>query len=315
MKKVSILIPCYNSELFVKETLNSCLKQTYPNVEVIIVDDGSTDKSFEIAKKFESKDVKVLRQINSGACVARNLAFQESSGDYIVYLDADDIINPTFIEEHMIRLEYASDRCVSFGQWDRFRMSMDESVFPIRNVYKDYADSFDLLLDLWITGEMLQTTCYMVPRQLVIESGGWNEKVLLNQDGEFFSRILMIAERAFFIPQAKVYYRTGEYMTVSKANSEKKLASLLYTFINYRKNALAHKDNKKVRKALSYNFTYFIYLYGNSYPSLYEMAKDEVSKLGVGYQVRSKSPRVKLMSKIIGFSNLMNVRKLLLNNI
>lgn len=312
MKKVSILIPCYNSELFVKETLNSCVQQTYPNVEVILVDDGSTDKSFEIAKKFESNDIKVFRQTNSGACAARNLAFRESSGDYIVYLDADDIISPTFVEEHMIRLEYSNDRCVSFGKWDRFRMSMDESEFPFRNVYKDYEDSFDLLLDLWTTGEMLQTTCYMVPRQLVIESGGWNEKVLLNQDGEFFSRILMIAKSAFFIPQARVYYRIGEYMTVSKANSEKKIASLLYTFINYSKNALVHKDNEKVRKALSYNFTYFIYLYGNSYPSLYKIAEDEISKLGVGYQVRSKSPRVKLISKIIGFSNLMKVRKLLL---
>lgn len=90
--KVSILIPCYNSERFVAETLDSCLAQTYRNIEIIVVDDGSTDNSFAIAKSFESNIIKVYRQDNSGACAARNYAFRKSSGEYIVYLDADDIL-------------------------------------------------------------------------------------------------------------------------------------------------------------------------------------------------------------------------------
>lgn len=312
MKKVSILIPCYNSESFVQETLNSCLNQTYSNIEVVFVDDGSTDKSFEIALKNKSSNIKVFRQENLGACAARNYAFRKSSGDYVIYLDADDIISPTFVEEHIARVSCYNDRYISFCKWDRFTKSIDEALFPMRYVYKDYEDSFQLLLDLWERGEMLQTSCYMVPRKLVIESGGWDETILMNQDGEFFSRILMIADKALFVPSGHVYYRTGEYSSVSKANSEKKIASLLYTFIKYKENALTFRNNIQVRKALSYNFTYLIYLYGNYYPKLYQKAQKEIDELGVGYQVRITSPRARLMCKIIGFNNFMRIRKFLL---
>lgn len=309
--KVSILIPCYNSERFVAETLDSCLAQTYRNIEIIVVDDGSTDNSFAIAKSFESNIIKVYRQDNSGACAARNYAFRKSSGEYIVYLDADDIINPSFVEEHIIRLCDANERCISFGKWDKFRSSIAETTFPSRHFYKDYIAPFQLLIDLWETGSMLQTSCYMVSRQLVYESGGWKENLLMNQDGDFFSRILMIASKAYFISNAKVYYRIGEYSTVSKANSENKLVSLLDSYISYKENALIHKDNLRVRKALSYNFTYFIYLYGNKYPALYKKAKDQVENLGVGFQLRKKSPRIRFVSKILGFENLMTIRRII----
>lgn len=311
LPKVSILIPCYNSEQFVAETLDSCLTQTYRNIEIIVVDDGSTDNSFEIARRFESSIVKVYRESNLGACAARNHAFSRSSGDYMVYLDADDIISPSFIEEHIMRLCDTDGRCVSFGKWDKFRLSIKEATFPLRPFYKDYKNPFQLLIDLWETGGMLQTSCYMVSRQLVNGAGGWRENLLMNQDGDFFSRILMIASEAYFVPNAKVYYRVGEYSTVSKANSEKKLESLLDSYIRYKENALNHEDNLRVRKALSRNFTYFIYLYGNKYPELYRKAKEQVDCLGVGFQLREKSPRVLLVSRILGFENLMTVRRII----
>ena len=96
--KVSILIPLYNSENYIEETIQSCLNQTYENIEIIIVDDGSTDKSLQIAKSFESGKLKVYSQPNSGACKARNLAFEKSIGDYIQYLDADDLLSENKIE-------------------------------------------------------------------------------------------------------------------------------------------------------------------------------------------------------------------------
>lgn len=99
---------------------------------------------------------------------------------------SDDIINPSFVEEHIIRLCDANERCISFGKWDKFRSSIAETTFPSRHFYKDYIAPFQLLIDLWETGSMLQTSCYMVSRQLVYESGGWKENLLMNQDGDFF---------------------------------------------------------------------------------------------------------------------------------
>lgn len=310
MKKVSILIPCYNSESFVEETLRCCLNQTYSNIEIILVDDGSSDNSLDVVKKYTDDKVRIITQSNKGACSARNVAFKESTGDYIIYLDADDIISSEFVEKHVSRLEKTNGRSVSFCMWDRFYHSLNDAQFPYLQIYKNYEDAFQLLLDMWTDGSMLQTSCYMIPRQLVIESGGWNELILKNQDGEFFSRILMIAEKALFIPYAKVFYRTGDYLTVSKASSERKVESMLRTFILYRENSLKHEDSKRVRIALSINFTLFIYLYGNLYPQLYKCAKEEIERLGVGYRLKNEPYRVRVISKLIGFDNFMAIRKI-----
>ena len=94
MKKVSVIMPVFNCERYISEAINSVLEQTYKNVELIIVDDGSSDRSLEIAKKYESEKVKVFTQPHGGAPRARNFAFEKSTGDYIQYLDADDILAP-----------------------------------------------------------------------------------------------------------------------------------------------------------------------------------------------------------------------------
>ena len=107
--KVSILIPLYNSEKYIAQTIQSALNQTWENKEIIIVDDGSSDNSFEIARKFESDIVKVFLQKNSGSCITRNEAFSFSSGEYIQYLDADDLLSPNKIEFQMKLIERAEN--------------------------------------------------------------------------------------------------------------------------------------------------------------------------------------------------------------
>ena len=87
--RVSILIPCYNGESFVREAIDSALNQTWANVEVVVVDDGSTDNSVDILKSYGDRIICETGP-NRGACAARNRAFELSSGDLIQYLDADD---------------------------------------------------------------------------------------------------------------------------------------------------------------------------------------------------------------------------------
>ena len=99
---VSILIPSYNAEHWIAETIESALSQTWDNKEIIIVDDGSTDQTLQIAKKFESTLVKVISQENRGANVARNKALEFAQGDYIQWLDADDVLSPLKIEMQMM---------------------------------------------------------------------------------------------------------------------------------------------------------------------------------------------------------------------
>ena len=94
---VSIIIPIYNSENYIIDTLESCTSQTYKNIEVIVVDDGSKDKSYSTVANFISThpQIKLMKQKNGGASRARNLGLKHSNGDYVMYLDADDFMTKT----------------------------------------------------------------------------------------------------------------------------------------------------------------------------------------------------------------------------
>lgn len=309
MKQVSILIPCYNSEHFISETLECCKQQTYPNLEVVLVDDGSSDKSYEIARIFASENIHVYQQSNSGACRARNLAFEKSTGEYIIYLDADDLICDTYISNLVNSIEGKEQNAIATGQWDRFCNNIEESQFPELCVYKDYMSSMDLLLEMWNSGEMLACSSYLVPRKLIEKVGGWDESILKNQDGEFFARVLLECVKIYHTEKAKFYYRTGSYNSVSKATSKAKIASMLNTFISYRKNALVKEDSRRVREALSVNFTLFMYIHGNQFSDLCEKARQEIKTLGVGYQLKVVPRRVMNICKYIGFDCFLWIRK------
>ena len=125
---VSILIPAYNSQRWIADTLNSALEQTWPKKEIIVVDDGSTDRTLHIAKQFASKNVQVVCQPNQGASVARNTAFSLCQGDYIQWLDADDLLDPHKVEKQLRMLENCtSTRTLLSGAWGVLQLSKKES--------------------------------------------------------------------------------------------------------------------------------------------------------------------------------------------
>jgi len=102
---ISIIIPCYNAENYIAETINSVLKQTYCNYEIIIIDDGSSDRSKERIKSINSSKIRYVYQENSGVSQARNNGFLIAKGKYVLFLDADDLISENFIEKRALFLE------------------------------------------------------------------------------------------------------------------------------------------------------------------------------------------------------------------
>src|SRR5579871_6111210 len=118
---VSILIPAYNAENWISDTLKSALAQTWPNKEIIVVDDGSRDRTREVAETFSGAGVKVVSQKNAGASAARNHALRLCRGDYIQWLDADDLLAPDKITLQMEVAEKLADKRVLFSMgWGRF---------------------------------------------------------------------------------------------------------------------------------------------------------------------------------------------------
>lgn len=97
---VSIVIPCYNREEYISDAIDSCLIQTYKNIEIIVVDDGSTDNSIEVLQRYGEK-IHLLTQPNKGVSAARNKGLSHVSGEYVVMLDSDDWLSADLIEKHI----------------------------------------------------------------------------------------------------------------------------------------------------------------------------------------------------------------------
>ena len=107
MSKVSVIIPVYNSEAFLRQCIQSVIRQTYQNMEVLIIDDGSTDQSREVCEQFCRKDgrIRLYRQENKGVSSARNLGLEAAAGEYVFFLDSDDAIHPSLIEAAVCQAE------------------------------------------------------------------------------------------------------------------------------------------------------------------------------------------------------------------
>ena len=104
---VSVIMPAYNVEQYLAQSVDSVLGSDYPNLELVIVDDGSKDCTFEIAKSYEAKDcrVKALTKVNGGQGIARNYGVEHSSGEYILFVDSDDLINSEYISKAVAEME------------------------------------------------------------------------------------------------------------------------------------------------------------------------------------------------------------------
>jgi glycosyltransferase involved in cell wall biosynthesis len=128
--QVSILIPAFNAQEWITDTIRSAIAQSWEPKEVIVVDDGSTDQTLEIARMFESGSVRVLTQENQGAAAARNKAFTLSQGDYVQWLDADDLLAADKIAKQMQVLDQVRSRWTLFSAaWGRFKYRYNRAQF------------------------------------------------------------------------------------------------------------------------------------------------------------------------------------------
>jgi glycosyltransferase involved in cell wall biosynthesis len=311
MLKVSILIPVYNSEKFITETILSAINQTYPNTEVVIVDDGSTDNSFQLAKQFESGKIKVYQQSNKGASSARNLAFKNSTGELIQYLDADDFLHPDKIKFQVDKYIKSTDsNAVMSCIWGRFEKKIDNIKWEKQAIDKDYIHPINWLIDSWGGKGMAAVHSWLVPRHIIKKAGLWDESLSLNDDGEFFCRVLLNSSIIKHVPESKVYYRSNISLSLSQSRSSKAIHSELKSYKSYRINSLKQADTTKLRKALGQNFLNFTYMYYTQNRKLAKEALNEFYKLKIGKPWPVGSIRFKQLANCIGFKNVLKLKNI-----
>lgn len=276
---VSILIPTYNAEQWLVETLESALAQTWKNIEIIVVDDGSTDNTPAVIRQYESSRVKAIRQKNQGQSAAENRALQEAQGDFIQYLDADDLLAPDKIERQIELLKNKDAPFVASGEWARFYQSPAEAKFSPEPVWADMTP-IDWLICSWEGGGMMHGAAWLIPRPIVEKAGPWNQDLSLINDFDYFSRVLLASQGVKFCWGAKTYYRSGLNNNLSGARSRKALESAFQSLMLGTNALLAEENSPRTRHASATAFQRFIYA---TYPDaldLVELAAAKVRAFG-----------------------------------
>lgn len=278
---VSILVPAYNAERFLSQTLHSALAQTWSSKEVIVIDDGSSDKTYDIAMGFASANVKVIQQDNAGVCITRNRLFSLAQGDYIQWLDADDILAPEKIMKQMERRDGdGGSRTLLTSAWGSFFHRTSRAKFQPSGLWQDLSP-----LE-WITIKFLESawmnpTVWLVSRQLSEIAGPWDPRLASSgdDDGEYIVRVVRAATRVRFVPDAVCYYRigVGGSLNWNLGIDQKRLASLASSLELSIKHLIEYNDTVESRHAcLTYIKGWLDGFYGAD-----DVTFDKIKRLGI----------------------------------
>lgn len=275
---VSILIPAYNAQELIAETLRSATAQTWKRKEIVVVDDGSTDRTAEVARGFASKGVRVVSTQNGGLSAAQNQAFRHSQGDYIQWLDSDDLLAPDKIERQLAALRDSdSKRTLLSSPWAPFYYRTRGARFVHNSLWQDLSP-VEWLLRMMSENLHMQNATWLVSRELTEAAGPWNEGLQYDQDGEYFTRVLIASEGTRFVPGTGIYYRDRGASQLSYiGNSDKKKESMLVSMKLHIQYLRSLEESDRVRKAcLSYMQTWF----GNFYPERLDLVAQLQSLAG-----------------------------------
>jgi glycosyltransferase involved in cell wall biosynthesis len=276
---VSILIPAYNAEKWIAETIQSAIAQTWQHKEIIILDDGSRDLTAEVARGFASKNVKVVSTDNRGLSAAVNSAYRLCQGDYIQELDADDILAPDKIERQLCALRKGDGpRTLLSCPWGYFYYRTSRAEFRRTSLWNDLEPVEWLLRKL---GENLhmQNATWLVSRELTEAVGPWDENLSC--------RVLLAAEKTRFVPGARIFYRLGGSGRVSYIGaSDQKRADLLRSMKLHMQYLRSIEESERVRKAC---LTYLQNWTGEFYPERPDMF-EELDKLAAKLGGRLEHP-------------------------
>lgn len=286
MKKplVSIIIPAYNAAKHIAETIQSAINQTWTNKEIIVIDDGSTDETLKIIKSFDNQALKVFQQANKGAAATRNKGLSEAKGEFIQFLDADDILSADKIEKQVLAIYHLTD-ALALCSTIHFEDQQVHTSFSPSPYEEDFLKTSDepvkFLIKLWGgfdgKGSMIQPNAWLIPRTLIDKAGNWNVNLTLDDDGEFFTRIILNSTKIVKVSNVFNYYRKYKKEgNLSSQKTYKNLSSLLASILSKKQELLSKEDSLAARFAI-YRLLYDVAI--RSYPQFKDISKKAIHEL------------------------------------
>jgi glycosyltransferase involved in cell wall biosynthesis len=310
---VSILIPAYNAGPWLADTMKSALAQTWPNTEIIVVvDDGSTDQTLAVAREFASKTVQVVTRPHQRAAAARNEAFDLCQGEFIQWLDADDLLSADKIALQMQAAgEIASRRTLFSSEWGHFFYRRSKARFRPTPLWSDLSPD-EWLIRKMGRGDHMQPATWLARREIIEAAGRWDERILVDEDGEFFCRLVLASDGIRFVPGAKVYYRvagSGSYTRRVHFRADERWQSLQMEFALLR----SLGDSERVRTAC---VNYLQIWLGFFYPQRPDIVK-QAQELAASVGGRLETPRLRWkyawIEKILGYETAQRAQYVLPN--
>jgi glycosyltransferase involved in cell wall biosynthesis len=222
--KISVIIPFYNGAAFLKEAIESVLSQEISNIEIIAIDDGSTDNSAEQIAKINDSRIKVIRQENAGAAAARNNGVQIASGDYISFLDADDAWAPNKLKLQIAEMEENADINMVFGQVKEFHDASVLSNAPIKPEEKTFVGYSPIAL--------------LISKEDFLKVGEFQGKYKVAEFIDWYDRAKHLGLKETVLPEIVAYRRihSGNVDRLHRADVKQYVAVLKEALERRRKN-------------------------------------------------------------------------------
>lgn len=307
---VSILIPAYNAERWVADAVRSALAQTWPNKEIILVDDGSTDRTFQIARSLASSQVQVVSTANQGAAAARNHACRLAQGEFIQWLDADDLLAPDKIQRQMTAWA-ANPRpdILLSSPWASFRFRSRKARFHRTSLWEDLSPAE------WLTRKMednafMTVESWLIPRPLSEKSGGWNPRMSADDDGEYSCRLMQNCRLVQFVPDACSYYRMAAPNTLSQVgHCPEKMESQMFAIRSQVKALLAMSDTPRSRLACEkFLHRSLVFFFPHS-PHFVEQSQALAQSFGATLSMPVPNWKVRMLDGLMGSAGTRRVQK------
>ncbi len=289
---ISVIIPLYNKELSIADTIQTVLKQTFQNFELVIVNDGSTDKSVEMVRTFTDERIRLIEQTNAGPSAARNTGIKAAKGEYIAFLDADDLWEPTCLEEQMrLMQDFPQAGMCGVG----YQPIENGVVLPrdskIENNFRGYLENyFERVLYVFSTCSIL------IKKEVFDQVGMFDERMMDGEDLDLWWRIILHYPIAYY-EKTLVYYKQDaeNRITLSLPPLHKHFVYYIEKFAEARKTNLAFRKYYD-REVLSHLYKY--YLQDRYNPEIQRILRQvDFSILPFSYRLRYKCPRLYTLIK------------------
>lgn len=240
-KKVSVIVPMYNVDKYIEECLDSLLQQSYNNYEIILINDGSTDKTLEKCKKYENGKIRIINQSNQGVSIARNNGLMESRGEYILFVDADDVCSKKYIEKLVEALEQENNIDMAICNYTKIIEILDNEKLADNNVIIPSKN----LLNEMIQNELKEGYLWnKIFKRSIIENNNikFENNISVWEDLYFVLEYLLKANKVIRIKDILYYYRTREGSAINRKESLKGLKHKLKILELILKNICKYED-------------------------------------------------------------------------